>query len=83
MLFTRKSSTCVKQADGKLQTQAVPWARKGSGFTLLFEAFAMLLIENEMLVNKVAKILKVYPARIWTIFNYWISIGHNQDTIRI
>ena len=29
----------VKQADGKMKTQAVPWARKGSGFTLLFEAF--------------------------------------------
>lgn len=26
----------VKQADGKVKTQAVPWATKGSGFTLLF-----------------------------------------------
>jgi len=71
----------VKQKDGKIQTQPVPWARKGSGFTLLFEAYAMLLIENEMPVNKAAKILKVYPNRLWRVFSYWISIAHQKDTI--
>ena len=71
----------VKQADGKIKTQAVPWARSNSGFTLLFEAFSMLLIENEMPVNKAAKIMGVYPNRLWTIFNYWISKAHNADEI--
>jgi len=71
----------VKQADGRIKTQAVPWARKGSGFTLMFEAFAMLLIENEMPVNKAAKILQVYPNRLWNIFNYWISIAHQENSI--
>lgn len=71
----------IKQADGKVKTQAVPWARKGSGFTLLFEAFSMLLIENEMPVNKAAKILQVYPKRLWNVFSYWISIAHQDDTI--
>ena len=41
----------------------------------------MLLIENEMPINKVAKVLKVYPGRIWTIFNYWIARTHNADVI--
>jgi transposase len=72
----------VKQADGKVKTQSVPWARKGSGFTLLFEAFSMLLIENEMPVNKAADILQVYPNRLWNIFNYWISKAHQDDTIK-
>lgn len=71
----------VKKSDGKIQTQLVPWARKGSGFTLLFEAFSMLLIENEMPVNKAAKIVKVYPNRLWNVFNYWISKAHNADEI--
>jgi transposase len=71
----------VKQADGKIKTYPVPWARKGSGFTLLFEAFSMLLIENEMPVNKVAKVVKVYPNRLWNVFNYWISKAHKQDII--
>ena len=71
----------VKQADGKIKTYPVPWARQGSGFTLLFEAFAMLLIENEMPVNKAAKITKVYPNRLWNIFNHWVSKAHKEDTI--
>jgi len=71
----------VKQLEGKIETQSVPWSRKGSGFTLLFEAFSMLLIESEMPINKVGKILKVYPNRIWRVFNYWISIAHKEDQI--
>lgn len=71
----------VKQADGTFKTQAVAWARPGSGFTLLFEAFSMLLIENEMPVNKVASVLRVYPNRIWRIFGYWVSRAHKNDVI--
>lgn len=71
----------VKQLDGKIITQSVPWARKGSGFTLLFEAYAMLLIESEMPVNRVGKLLKVYPNRIWNIFNHWIGLAHKDREI--
>jgi hypothetical protein len=42
----------------------VPWARPGSGFTLLFEAMALAMIEREMPVNRVAEMLKVNPQRI-------------------
>ncbi len=52
----------------------VPWTKKGSGF-------AMLLIENEMPVNKVAKIVQNYPNRLWTIFKHWISIARQRDII--
>ncbi|MEE9371416.1 MAG: hypothetical protein V3V00_00010 [Saprospiraceae bacterium] len=31
------------------------------------------MIEQEMPVNKVGKMLREYPNRKWTIFNYWIS----------
>lgn len=61
----------------KPKTVAVPWARTGSGFTLLFEAYSMLLIEQEMPINKVGKVVREYPNRIWTIFNYWIGISYN------
>ena len=69
----------IKTSDGKVQNVEVPWARPNSGFTLLFEAFAMLLMENEMPVNKAASILRVYPKRIWTIFNYWINLALSKD----
>ena len=71
----------VKQLDGSVKTQSVPWARPNSGFTLLFEAFSLLLIENEMPVNKAAEIVRVNPHRLWTVFNYWISKAHREDIV--
>jgi transposase len=72
----------VKDESGKVHVQQVPWARSGSGFTLLFEAFSMLLIESEMPVSKAAKLVKVYPQRIWNIFHFWISKMHSEDEIK-
>jgi transposase len=69
----------ITSSDGKVRTVEVPWARPGSGFTLLFEALALALIEREMPVNRVAEILKVNPQRIWTIFNHWISNAKAAD----
>jgi transposase len=63
----------IQAGDGSVSTVSVPWAREGSGFTLLFEAYAMLLIECEMPVCKVAKCVKVTAPRIWRMFNYWIE----------
>ena len=57
----------ITTTDGKVRMVDVPWARPGSGFTLLFEALALALIEREMPVNRVAEILKVNPQRIWTV----------------
>jgi transposase len=57
----------------------VPWARKNNGFTLLFEALSMALIEKEMPVNKVGHLLKENPHRIWTIFNHWIKLAYQAD----
>jgi transposase len=64
--------------DGKVLQVEVPWARAGSGFTLLFEAFSMLLIEQEMPVNKVAGIMGEYPQRVWNFFRYWLSIAYQK-----
>lgn len=71
----------VRGEKGKIATQAVPWARAGSGFTLMFEAFSMLLIENEMPVNKVARVVGVYPKRLWNVFSYWLELAHESDKI--
>jgi len=71
----------IKTADGKVVTVEVPWSRPGSGFTLLFEAFAMALIEREMPVNRVAEILGVNPQRVWTLFNHWIGQARDADDV--
>ncbi len=69
----------VRGEDGKITTIEVPWARSGSGFTLRFEAYSMLQIELEMPEKKVGKTISTYPNRIWTIFNYWISIAYQKE----
>jgi transposase len=69
----------IRTSEGKVRLIDVPWARKNSGFTLLFEALSMALIEKEMPVNKVAHLLKVNPHRIWTIFNHWIKLAYQAD----
>ena len=71
----------ITTAEGNVRTVEVPWARPGSGFTLLFEAMALALIEREMPVNRVAEMLKVNPQRIWTVFNHWISKAKIADDV--
>lgn len=73
----------IKTKDGKVHMIDLPWARAGSGFTLLFEAFAMMLIEKEMPVSKAGGLLNVDPHRIWTIFNYWIEKAYTADVLTI
>lgn len=69
----------IKTQAGKVQQVQVPWARPNSGFTLLFEAFSMSLIEHEMPVNKASNIVRVYPNRLWNVFKYWVNRALLKD----
>lgn len=68
----------VQKQDGKVEMVEVPWARAGSGFTLLFECFALSLIENEMPVNKAAKILQENASRLWTTLNFYVGSAYER-----
>lgn len=63
----------IKTGENSITMVDVPWARKESGFTLMFEAYAMLLIEREMPVCSVSKTIKETAPRIWRVFNYWVK----------
>ena len=69
----------ITTTDGKVRTVDAPWTHPSIGFTLLFEALALALIEREMPVNRVTEILKAYPHRIWTLFDHWISKARAAD----
>lgn len=49
----------------------VPWARKGSQFTLLFEQAALTLV-REMPVLAAARIMEITDQRLWRIVNYYV-----------
>lgn len=49
-----------------------PWARKGSRFTMLFESYAMLLLEA-MTVNEARKLLRISGTALTHMMRYWVN----------
>lgn len=75
----------IRTSENKVELVQVPWTRSGSGFTLMFEAFSMLLIESEMPVKKAATVIKIHDTRLWRIFDYWVKRAmtfDNQENIK-
>lgn len=68
----------VKSADGQVETVTAPWASSNNGFTLLFEAFVLALIESEMPVSNVAALVGEYDQRIWGVFHRHVSRARAQ-----
>jgi transposase len=56
---------------------SVPWARAGSGFTLLFEALVMALV-REMPVKVAAALLGEHDTRIWRILDHYVQSARAQ-----
>lgn len=63
----------LRSSGGEIETVSVPWARKNSGFTLLFEAYTMALVQEEMPMNAVARQVKETAPRLWRVFNHWVE----------
>jgi transposase len=53
----------------------VPWARSGSGFSLLFEAFVMALA-RDMPISAVAALMGEHDTRLWRIVRHYVSKAH-------
>ena len=49
-----------------------PWARMGSGFTLLFEAFLLSMVKA-MPVANVAEIVDEHDTRLWRVLDHYVS----------
>lgn len=56
----------------------VPWARAGSGFTLLFEAFIMVLA-RDMPVNAMARLVKEHDTRLWRILGHYVDQARSEQ----
>jgi transposase len=51
---------------------ALPWARPGSGFTLLFEALLMAML-GEMPVKAVAELVGEHDTRLWRLLHHHVE----------
>ena len=61
--------SCTEHGIHQIQ---VPWARPGSGFTLLFESLLLLLCK-ETTVKGVERIAKVRDTTIWNILEHYVG----------
>ena len=52
----------------------VPWARPGSGFTLLFEAFVMTLVKG-MPVAAAARLVGEHDTRLWRVIQHYVEMA--------
>lgn len=65
-------------ACGKTTQAEVPWARPGSGFTLLFEALALSLCQT-LPVAQAAAQLRVRSKRLWRRIAHYVGIARRRD----
>ncbi len=61
--------------DGVHLITELPWASAGSGFTLLFEAFVMLLAE-QMPVAAIARVVQEEDTRLWRLISRLVEAAH-------
>lgn len=59
---------------------APPWARPGSGFTLLFEALVMALAK-EMPVNAIAGLVGEHDTRLWRIVHHYVDAARAREDL--
>ena len=67
----------VETPEGKVVQVKVPWARAGSGFTLMFEAWAMLLCA-EMPVQEAGRLLGESDTRLWRLVAHYVEAAQSQ-----
>ena len=73
----------VTTPEGKVVQVEVPWARPGSGFTLMMEAWALLLCEA-MPVKEAGELLRESDTRLWRLVAHYVEAAHaRRDWSRV
>lgn len=67
----------IRNAAGEVRLVAVPWARAGSGFTLMMEALVLLLCQ-EMPLATVAEMLGIHDTRLWRIVTHYVEKAQRE-----
>jgi len=56
----------------------VPWARKGSGFSLLMDSLIILMAQH-MPVKSVADLIGEHDTRIWRVLDHYVSKARSEE----
>jgi transposase len=71
----------VRTRSGQVLLVDVPWASPGSSFTLLFEAYAALLVEGGMPCTKAGDYMGISGKSIWTIIRRMVSTALSEQPL--
>jgi transposase len=67
----------VKCAGCGVKRVSVPWARNGSGFTLLFEALVMRMMTS-MPVAAVGRLVGEHDTRLWRVLHHYVEEARDR-----
>jgi len=71
----------VKTRDGNTLQVDVPWAKPGSSFTLLFEAFSMCLLQAGSSLTSAGSIMNVDSRIIGRIVDYYVRVALMEEKL--
>ena len=60
-----------------VRTVSVPWARPGSGFSLLFEAMVVTMLAA-LPVKTVARMVGEHDTRLWRVLHHYVDAGRTN-----
>lgn len=56
-----------------VKTVEVPWGRPGAGFTLLMEAFILMLVQGGMTPAQAGRMIGEHDTRIWRVLQHYVG----------
>jgi len=63
----------IECPDHGVKTIEVPWARSGAGFTLLMEAFILVLVQGGMTPRQAGRLVDEHDTRVWRVLQYYVD----------
>ncbi len=63
----------IECPDHGVKTVEVPWSRPGSGFTLLMEAFILVLVQGGMTAAQAARLIDEHDTRVWRVLQHYVE----------
>ena len=68
----------IECPDHGVKTVEVPWARSGVGFTLLMEAFILVLVQNGMTPTQAARVIDEHDTRLWRVLQHYVEKARGE-----
>jgi len=64
--------------DHGVRTVEVPWARPRVGFTLLMEAFILVLVQGGMTPAQAARLIGEHDTRLWRVIQHYVEKARSE-----